>query len=72
MIQLLIERLDRIEKKIDGKQRNRFLDLTQVSKLTSLSASTIRRAVRKGELKCSRKLGKLLFEEKNVRRWING
>jgi len=68
----LIERLDRIEKKIDGKQRNRFLDLNQVSKLTSLSASTIRRAVHKGELKCSRKLGKLLFEEQNVRRWING
>ena len=71
MIQLIIERLDRLEKKIDGKISNRYLDITQVADLTSLSVSTIRRAVRKGELKCSRKLGKLLFQETDVRRWLN-
>ncbi len=71
MINTLIERLDRIEKKIDGKISNRYLDITQVADLTSLSVSTIRRAVRKGELKCSRKLGKLLFQETDVRRWLN-
>ena len=71
MIHSLIERLDRIEKKIDGKISNRYLDITQITDLTSLSVSTIRRAVRKGELKCSRKLGKLLFQETDVRRWLN-
>lgn len=70
--QNLIERLDRIEKKLDGKNPNRYLDINQVSKLTSLSVSTIRRVVRSGELKCSRKLGKLLFQEQNVRKWLNG
>mgnify|MGYP002003313001 FL=1 len=66
------EQLNRIEKKIDRKVSNRYLDINKVSDFTSLSVSTIRRAVQKGELKCSRKLGKLLFEERNIRRWLNG
>jgi len=66
------EQLDRIEKKLDGNFSNKFLSINQVSKLVSLSPSTIRRAVAKGELKCSRRLGKLLFQESDVRRWING
>ena len=66
------EQLNRIEKKIDRKVSNRYLDINKVSDFTSLSVSTIRRAVQKGELKCSRKLGKLLFQESDVRRWLNG
>ena len=66
------EQLERIEKKLDGNFKNKFLSINEVSKLVSLSASTIRRAVARGELKCSRRLGKLLFQESNVRQWING
>ena len=66
------EQLERIEKKIDGSFKNQFLSINEVSKLASLSPSTIRRAVARGELKCSRKLGKLLFTESDVRKWING
>ena len=66
------EQLDRIEKKLDGNFSNKFLSITEVAKLTSLSPSTLRRAIAKGELKCSRKLGKLLFLESDVRNWING
>tara|TARA_B100000315_G_scaffold93529_1_gene86007 strand:- start:794 stop:1024 length:231 start_codon:yes stop_codon:yes gene_type:complete len=66
------EQLDRIEKKLDGTFSNKYLSINQVADLTSLSPSTIRRAVGKGELKCSRKLGKLLFLESEVRRWLNG
>tara|TARA_B100000519_G_C14035141_1_gene339995 strand:- start:387 stop:638 length:252 start_codon:yes stop_codon:yes gene_type:complete len=68
----IIEQLDRIEKKLDGNFKNQFLSINEVSKLTSLSPSTIRRAVAKGELKCSKRLGKLLFQELDIRRWING
>tara|TARA_Y100000294_G_scaffold141210_1_gene135128 strand:- start:244 stop:468 length:225 start_codon:yes stop_codon:yes gene_type:complete len=68
----IIEQLDRIEKKLDGTFSNKYLSINQVADLTSLSVSTIRRAVAKGELKCSRKLGKLLFLESEVRRWLNG
>ena len=68
----ITELLERIEKKIDGNFKNQFLSINEVSNLTSLSASTIRRAVDRGELKCSKKLGKLLFQESDVRRWLNG
>ena len=71
MIHTIIERLDRIEKKLEEKLSNRFLNIKQVSELTSVSASTIRRAIAKGELKCSTKLGKLLFQESDIRRWLN-
>ena len=66
------DQLDRIEKKLDSKYDNRYLSITQVSNLVSLSCSTIRRAITKGELKCSSRSGKLLFQESDVRRWING
>ena len=66
------EQLERIEKKLDGNFKNQFLSISEVSKLTSLSPSTIRRAITKGQLKCSKRLGKLLFLESDVRTWING
>lgn len=66
------EQLERIEKKLDGNFKNEFLSINEVSKLTSLSPSTIRRAIAKGQLKCSKRLGKLLFLEADVRKWING
>ena len=68
----VMEKLDRIEKKLDGKVLNRFLVISAVSNLISCSPSTIRRAVAKGELKCSKKVGKLLFQEDAVRKWLNG
>ena len=66
------EQLERIEKKLDGNFKNEFLSINEVSKLTSLSPSTIRRAITKGQLKCSKRLGKLLFLESDIRKWING
>ena len=69
MNHLIIEALDRIEKKIDGKYNN-FLSIKQVCELTSLSTSTIRRAIKRGQLKCFKKLGKILFLESDVIDWI--
>ena len=66
------EQLKRIEKKLDGKTTNRFLDINAVTIFTSCSASTIRRAVARGQLKCSKKVGKLLFLESDVRKWLTG
>ena len=66
------EQLERIEKKLDGTFSNKYISINQVSKLVSLSPSTIRRAVAKSTLKCSRKLGKLLFLESDVRKWLQG
>ena len=68
----IIEKLDRIEKKMDGKLSNRYLDIQKVAEMLSISVSSIRRRVRTGELKCCRKLGKLLFLESDVDKWLNG
>ena len=65
------DQLDRIERKIGTKKLIRYLNINDVSEMTSLSLSTIRRSVAKGELKCSRRLGKLLFKESDVMKWIN-
>ena len=64
------EQLERIEKKLDGSFKNKFLSINEVSKLTSLSTSTIRRALKRGQIKCSRRLGKLLFLESDIRKWL--
>ena len=64
------EQLNRIEQKINGKFSNKFLSINKVADFTSLSVSTIRRAVQIGELKCSRKLGKLLFKIDWVEKWL--
>ena len=66
------EQLTRIEQKLDGQLTDKYLDINQVSKLTSLSLSTIRRRVSLGELRCTRRLGKLLFKQSVVEDWLNG
>ncbi len=66
------EQLERIEKKLDGSFSNKFLSINQVSALVSLSNSTIRRATTRGILKCSRRQGKMLFLESDVRKWLDG
>ena len=66
------EQLDRIENKLNGKYSNPFLSINQVSDFCSLSCSTIRRSMQRGELKCSRRNGKLLFRKSDVEKWLNG
>ena len=51
---------------------NRYIDINEVSELCSISKSTLRRNVQKGSLKCSQKLGKMLFKVEDVERWLNG
>ncbi len=64
--------MERIEDSLRNKETEKYLTIKDVSDFTSLSLSTIRRYVNKGELKCSRKSGKLLFWIKDVKRWLDG
>ena len=50
-LHLIIERLDRIEKKLNGNYTDPYLSIKEVSEFCSLSQSTIRRAVDRGQLK---------------------
>ena len=62
--------LDLIENKITNSY-GRWLGIKDVCRWTSLSESTIRRAVKRGSLKVSRKTGKLLFNINDVKKWFN-
>ena len=68
----IIEKLDEIKSLLKEKPGNRWIGIHDVCRHVSLSASTIRRAIAKGELKCSKRRGKLLFQEKDIRKWLRG
>ena len=63
--------LSLIENKI-ANTYGRWLGIKAVSKYTSLSESTIHRAIIKCELKVLKRIGKLLFNVNDVDRWLNG
>ena len=67
-----IELLKEIKSLIQDKITNRWMNIHEVSNYTSVSSSTIRRAVQRGELKVSNSTGKLLFKVSDVERWLNG
>ena len=68
----ILEILNEIKSLIKTGATTKWLDINEVSNQTSLSKSSIRRAISTGQLKCSRKTGKLLFKVEDVERWLNG
>tara|TARA_Y100001958_G_scaffold156515_1_gene149373 strand:+ start:957 stop:1175 length:219 start_codon:yes stop_codon:yes gene_type:complete len=67
-----IELLNEIKSLILGKVNERWLTIKEVCQYSSVSESTVRRAIRKGTLKASNSTGKLLFKVSSVERWLNG
>ncbi len=67
-----IELLNEIKSLILGKVNERWLTIKEVCQYSSVSESTVRRAIRKGVLKASNSTGKLLFKVSSVDRWLNG
>ena len=53
--------LNEIKSLIEGKISNHWMNIDEVTNYSSLSHSTIRRAIKKGELKASRATGRYLF-----------
>ncbi len=68
----IIERLDKIETLLEEKNRDKWLNLIQACDYTSLSPSTIRRAVSSGRLKMSKEVGKLMFRKQWLDKWLKG
>ena len=68
----ILEEIRDLKSLVNGKLAERWLSITDVTQYTALSDSTIRRAVKRGELKCSRRTGKLMFKKIDVERWLNG
>ena len=67
----LIETLDKIEKYISEGNREKWLNINAVKEYTSLSISKIRRSVANGQLKSSKKAGRLLFKITWIEKWLN-
>ena len=68
----LVERLDRIEKKMDNRVLKNWLSITDVTQATGYSKSTINRAIKNGELESVKNGGKRMFRKEWVDRWISG
>ena len=68
----ILEELNDIKSMIEKDNKVGFMDMKQVVQYSSTSASTIRRAIKKGVLKVSRSTGKLLFKTEWVDKWLNG
>jgi len=68
----VIELLNDIKALIQEKSANHWMDIKETSQYTAVSSSTLRRAVKRGELRASHRTGKLLFRIANVDRWLNG
>ena len=62
--------LDELKSIVQKKSSNIWMDIKEACKYASVSDSTLRRAVAKGELKVSKATGKLLFKIDWVDRWL--
>ena len=67
----LFELLEEIKGLIIDKVSDRWLNIREVGSYASVSESTIRRAVKRGNLKASQVTGKLLFKVSSVDRWLS-
>ena len=68
----IIEMLNEMKDMIEGKVSDKWLNIKDVCNYTSVSKSTIRRAVKRGTLKASHSTGKLLFKVSSVDNWLKG
>ena len=62
--------LDELRNIIQEKSSNIWMDIKEACRYACIGDSTLRRAVRKGELKVSKRTGKLLFKREWVDRWL--
>ena len=68
----IIEKLDNILKLLKGESvEDGYMDINGVSKYTSCSKSTIRRACAEGRLKYNDSQGKHLYLRSSVETWLN-
>ena len=68
----LEEKLSRLEEKLDDKVGGGWMSTADAVKYVGVHRKTIHRAIRRGDLRVSQKLGKNLFRREWLDRWLNG
>jgi excisionase family DNA binding protein len=66
--ELLSELLTTIKK----ERPDDWLTITEAAQYSKLSEPTLRRYIKAGKLKVSKKTGRLLFKRSDIDRWLNG
>ena len=73
MNKIIIQEMFReIRKNIKKDRQDEWFNISQAEQYAKLSEQTIRRYVKLGALKVSKKTGRLLFKKSNLDRWLNG
>ena len=68
----IMEMLTEMKEIIEGNVSDKWMNIKDVCDYSSVSESTIRRAVKRGTLKASHSTGKLLFKVSSVDKWLKG
>ena len=71
-MKIILNKLDDILTYIKSNNPSRYVGINEVSKISGLSCSTLRRYVKAQKLKASDSTGKLLFKVSDVENWLNG
>ena len=73
-LQNIEELLKAIDKNLDTRATKKWYSLKEASVYTSVSVSTLRRAIKKGEIKTAGALnsGKHLLMKRDIDKWIEG
>ena len=68
----IVELLKEIKGLLVGQSKDdKWIDVNEASKYTSVSKTTLRRNIDEGSLKASKKLGKVLFKQSDIEEWLN-
>ena len=68
----LEEKLDAIQRKLDGKIGSAWMSTSDAVKYVGVHRKTLHRAIRRGDLRVSQKLGKNLFRRSWLDSWLGG
>ena len=68
----VMERLARIESKLESNQLPKLMTIKNIMSYTSYSETTIRRHIKRQTLKPFKDEGKKLFRRSDVDRWLRG
>ena len=69
---MILKKITKIQDQILNNNHDEWMCMKDVVKYTKLSDSTIRRAIKKGSLKVSKRTGKNLLKQSWIDKWLGG